>query len=576
MHAARPHALMLGAWALIFTVSGIAHDIATPLMQEWFVSLFETDVPSGITFVRFALPTIFGIVAIWAAIDVCEIIQSVLMARWRPNIQNRLSEVLNDYIHSQSMSFWNSSMPGKIAAQIGLVAGGFAVIFNFMKIFCSAAAILLSTALVFAIINPKIAYILAFMFAFRLIYSAIMVGPMNRAAKAAGESGSTLSGKLMDSTANYSIVKLFAASVFEKEYLAGARRRNIQNQIRSSFVQRLFWACPMFVWDAAFGLVMLECVLLYQSGDIRISEIVYAISAYMSVMQSISHLVHSIPDTVDIIGGASQAYHELVLPIGVADAPAAPELSVPRGALDIRGVSFRYNRKMVLDDFSLKIRPGEKIGLVGGSGAGKTTLVNLLMRFYDPTRGAIFIDGQDIRGVSQDSLRRNISFIPQEPSLFNRTLRENIAYGAADATDREIRRAAKMAEADGFIMAAEKKYGSIVGDRGIKLSGGQKQRVAIARAFLKNAPLLILDEATSALDSETERAIQKSFAELARGRTTIVIAHRLSTLRHMDRIVVIENGRIAEEGAHSALLKKRGGKYSRMWRMQSGGFIGEV
>jgi ABC-type multidrug transport system fused ATPase/permease subunit len=194
------------------------------------------------------------------------------------------------------------------------------------------------------------------------------------------------------------------------------------------------------------------------------------------------------------------------------------------------------------------------------------------MRFYDPNKGEIMVDGQNIRDISQDSLRENIAFIPQEPTMFNRTLRENIAYGKENATDSQIRAAAKRAAAHEFIMGTDKKYDSMVGDRGIKLSGGQKQRVAIARAFLKDAPILVLDEATSALDSETEVAIQKSFDELAMGRTTVAIAHRLSTLRNMDRIVVLKDGHIIEQGSHSQLLRKRG-EYARLWKMQSGGFL---
>ena len=225
-------------------------------------------------------------------------------------------------------------------------------------------------------------------------------------------------------------------------------------------------------------------------------------------------------------------------------------------------------------DFNLTIKPGERVGLVGPSGAGKSTLVHLLMRFYDPTRGEILIDGQDIKTITQDSLRRSIAFIPQEPTLFNRTIRENIEYGKPGATDKQIRDASHRAAAHDFIMGTEKKYDSMVGDRGIKLSGGQKQRIAIARAFLKNAPILVLDEATSALDSETEIAIQKSFDELARGRTTVAIAHRLSTLRNMDKIVVLNNGVVVEYGTHNQLLRRRG-EYWRLWNLQSGGFIQE-
>jgi ATP-binding cassette subfamily B multidrug efflux pump len=282
-----------------------------------------------------------------------------------------------------------------------------------------------------------------------------------------------------------------------------------------------------------------------------------------------------IPKILDSWASANQAYRELVQPILVVDIPNAPKSNIKNGKIELKNISFKYNKRKVLDDLSLTISPGEKVGLVGSSGAGKTTLVNLLMRFYDPGKGAIYIDGQNIAEVTQDSLRENIAFIPQEPTMFNRTLRENIGYGKSDATDKEIRRAARSASADGFIMEAPKKYDSMVGDRGIKLSGGQRQRIAIARAFLKDAPILILDEATSALDSETEAAIQKSFEELSRGRTTIAIAHRLSTLRNMDRIVVMDKGKIVESGTHAQLLRKKGGIYAKLWKMQSGGFVGD-
>jgi len=196
------------------------------------------------------------------------------------------------------------------------------------------------------------------------------------------------------------------------------------------------------------------------------------------------------------------------------------------------------------------------------------------MRLYDPFKGAIYIDGTDIKTITQKSLRQNIAFIPQDSTMFNRTIRENIEYGKIGATDKEIKSAAKKASADKFIMATQNKYETLVGDRGIKLSGGQRQRIAIARAFLKNAPILVLDEATSALDSETENTIQESFSKLSNGRTTIVIAHRLSTLRNMDRLIVLDNGEIVESGTHASLLR-RGGVYARLWKMQSGGFISE-
>jgi len=264
----------------------------------------------------------------------------------------------------------------------------------------------------------------------------------------------------------------------------------------------------------------------------------------------------------------------------VVDRPDARPLVVTRGALAFEHVAFSYGgTRRVLDDFSLTVRPGEKIGLVGRSGAGKSTVVNLLLRLYDVDAGRILIDGQEIAGVTQESLRRQIGMVTQDTSLLHRSVRENIVYGRPDASDAEMMRAAERAEAHDFVAGlvdpkGRKAYDAHVGERGVKLSGGQRQRVAIARVMLKDAPILLLDEATSALDSEVETAIQESLYRLMEGKTVVAIAHRLSTIAAMDRLVVMEHGRIIEMGDHASLLAE-GGIYARLWMHQSGGFLGE-
>lgn len=260
----------------------------------------------------------------------------------------------------------------------------------------------------------------------------------------------------------------------------------------------------------------------------------------------------------------------------IVDKPNAPDLSVSRGAVTFAGVNFAYDddsaRQAIFSGLDLNIKPGEKIGLVGPSGGGKSTLTRLLLRFEDIDAGRITIDGQDIADVSQHSLRRAIAYVPQEPLLFHRSITDNIAYGRPDASLKDVRRAARLAHADGFITALNEGYDTVVGERGVKLSGGQRQRIAIARAILKDAPILLLDEATSALDSESEVLIQDALWKLMEGRTAIVIAHRLSTIQKMDRILVLDNGRIAEQGSHRVLLKRKG-LYASLWSHQSGGFI---
>jgi ATP-binding cassette subfamily B multidrug efflux pump len=263
----------------------------------------------------------------------------------------------------------------------------------------------------------------------------------------------------------------------------------------------------------------------------------------------------------------------------VVDAAGAKPLTVTRGAIRFDDVTFHYGREDgVIENLSFSIAPGEKVGIVGASGAGKTTITSLLLRLHDLEGGRILIDGQDIAGVTQDSLRRHIAMVTQDTSLLHRSIRDNIAYGRPEATEAEIERAARLAHAHDFILELEdhkgrRGYAAHVGERGVKLSGGQRQRIAIARVILKDAPILVLDEATSALDSEIEAAIQDALATLMGGKTVIAIAHRLSTIAALDRLIVLDQGRIVEEGAHADLLR-RGGLYARLWRRQSGGFLG--
>jgi ATP-binding cassette subfamily B multidrug efflux pump len=288
------------------------------------------------------------------------------------------------------------------------------------------------------------------------------------------------------------------------------------------------------------------------------------------------------------IGVVQEGMMTIAKPIALTDAPQAPELTVPRGEIVYDDVRFGYGREpvfnedglrryTVLDGFTLTVKPGEKIGLVGRSGAGKSTAVNLLLRFFDLEGGRILIDGQDIAEVTQESLRSQISVVTQDTSLLHRSIRENIRYGRPDASDSEVETAARLAHADEFIATLEdwkgrRAFEAQVGERGVKLSGGQRQRVAIARVILKDAPILVLDEATSALDSEVEAAIQDSLSTLMAGKTVIAIAHRLSTIARMDRLVVLDRGRIVEQGTHDALLSANG-HYAALWRRQSGGFI---
>jgi ATP-binding cassette subfamily B multidrug efflux pump len=288
-------------------------------------------------------------------------------------------------------------------------------------------------------------------------------------------------------------------------------------------------------------------------------------------------MVSSLAEVTDDYATIKQNVHTIYQPFTVVDAKAARPLRATAGKIDIQLVDFRYPEasRYTFKGLKLHIKPGQKVGLVGHSGAGKSTLMSLLLRFYDVQKGRIEIDGQNIAKVTQQSLRRQMVMVPQDTALFNRSILENIRYGRPEATEAEVIEAAKKAHAHAFIEKLPKGYDSKVGERGVKLSGGQRQRIAIARAFLSAPKIVLLDEATSALDSESEVAIQKSLTSLMKGRTVIAIAHRLSTLRQMDRIVVMDEGKIVEDGTHAQLLKKKGSIYARLWQLQKDGFIPE-
>ena len=571
-YAFKEYRWLILLWMLL--ACGLTADrVIFPLTQKWIVQIFEQPVIAGQNFILHALPVVLLIAGLNMFVSVSAILRDWTFTHWAPQLTRRLSTVLTEYAHNQSMSFWTGRMPGQVNTQINQITDGAFAIRPIWVSVLRIGTIFINGALLF-MANKYVAYMFIGILAFRIIFAWKMGRPLKKSNEEHATATSRLSGKLVDSLSNYAVVKYFARARGEETYLAPARQKRVDTAIWRGFMERVFYWVPGLLWDVFLGVTILLCVYLYSLGGITIANAVYSVTIYMGVMMTISQLINDIPDVLDKIGAASRAYKELVMPIAIMDAENAEPLVVSRGKIEFRNVSFKYKRKWVLRNLNLTINPGQRVGLVGASGAGKSTLVNLLMRFYEPNQGQILIDGQDIRDVTQDSLRESIAFIPQDPMMFNRTLRENIGYGRADATMADIRKAARRAAADEFITATDKKYDSMVGDRGIKLSGGQRQRVAIARAFLKDAPILVLDEATSALDSQTEVAIQHSFDELAAGRTTLAIAHRLSTLRNMDKIVVMRNGRIIEQGTHTALLRRRG-EYARLWKMQSGGFIQE-
>ncbi len=379
-------------------------------------------------------------------------------------------------------------------------------------------------------------------------------------------------GATVDLLTNVSAMQEFARREFELERLKGTTDDRRIAHLRSWYFGE-YTRIANSVLLIIFGSAMtLTTVSLARTGVLSLGDIVLILTIIFRIEGLLQGLGSNFNRFAEIWGEIHESLEEIIEPHEIPDKPDASTLVVPHGAIDFENVSFSYASSPVFRRLVLHIRPGERVGLVGRSGAGKTTLVRLLLHHHDLEGGAIKIDGTDIANVSQESLRSAISIVPQEPLLFHRTIRENIAYGKPDAPEEAIVEAAKLAQAHEFIERLQKGYEALVGERGIKLSGGERQRVVIARAIIKDAPILLLDEATSALDSESELAIQKALRELMKGKTVIAIAHRLSTLREMDRIIVLDHGAIAEEGTHKELIEK-GGLYADLWRHQAGGFM---
>jgi ATP-binding cassette, subfamily B, multidrug efflux pump len=389
---------------------------------------------------------------------------------------------------------------------------------------------------------------------------------------------STLMGRIVDSYTNIVTVKLFARARQEDEYVRNAVDRHVGLFLAS---QRLLTAFGALL-DVLNALLIAGsgalALLLWRYGAVEVGAIAMVLPLSLQLTNMSRQIAMRITEIFEDIGVVQEGMITIAQPLQLPDAADARPLAVRSGRIEFKNVSFGYGREVgVLQNFNLTIAPGEKIGLVGRSGAGKSTVVNLLLRFFQLEDGAILIDGQDVSKLTQESLRAHISVVTQDTSLLHRSIRANIRYGRPDASEQEIVRAAKLAHADEFILdlvdwEGRRGYDAHVGERGVKLSGGQRQRVAIARVILKDAPILVLDEATSALDSEVEAAIQSSLGTLMGGKTVIAIAHRLSTIAQMDRLVVLEHGRIVEQGSHRELIAQNG-HYAALWRRQAGGFL---
>lgn len=482
-------------------------------------------------------------------------------------------------VNDQSMQFHNDRFSGSLVSQTNRFVWAFERLID--TVIWDLWPTLVYILMVIIVLAPQAPWFAVGIVVFIAIYVMISGLSFQKIAHlsndaAAAESKQT--GQLADSISNIISVKSYAHEAHERRRYANFSRTTFEanrKQMRAT-IQRDIQFNGVQIGITALILVFL--VFGREWLGISVATLVLMVN-YAQAIQGELWNINSIFKNINRVFGDA---HEMTIILDtvddVVDEPNAKALQLERSNVDFNHITFRHRdaKDTIFEDFSLQIQPGERVGLVGVSGSGKTTLTKLLLRFADVNDGQILVSGQDIHNITQNSLREAIAYVPQETSLFHRTIAENIAYGKLDATPEEIERAAKLANAHDFIADLPDGYQTLVGERGVKLSGGQRQRIAIARAILKDAPILVLDEATSALDSESEASIQDALNTLMKGRTSVVIAHRLSTVANLDRIVVLENGKIVEQGTHHELLEKPNGVYHHLWSRQSGAFMEEA
>jgi ATP-binding cassette, subfamily B, multidrug efflux pump len=486
------------------------------------------------------------------------------------------------HVVRQSLTFFQNDFAGRIANHV--MQTGSAVRETALALMRSVLHILFygvaATGLMMAQ-DWRLALPIFAWFCLYVILLVAMVPRMRERARFASAKRSAVTGKVVDSYTNILTVKLFARTADEDRYVRDSMLEQNDAFIAQHRLNTLFTLLLNTLNAVLLAVTGSLAVILWQAGTVEIAAVAMVLPLTIQIIAMSGWVAAEIQGIFENVGTVQESMMSIARPLTMQDEPDARPLAVSGGEIGFRAVSFGYGRtdRLVIDGLTLTVKPGEKVGLVGRSGAGKSTLVSLLLRFHDAEQGTITIDGQDIRDVTQESLRQAISVVTQDTSLLHRSIRDNIMYGRAGATEAMMEAAADKAHAAPFIAhlqdnAGRKGYDAHVGERGVKLSGGQRQRIAIACVILKDAPILVLDEATAALDSDVEAAIQDNLDELMNGKTVIAIAHRLSTLQIMDRLVVIDGGRIVEEGTHAQLIT-RGGLYADLWARQSGGFIVE-
>ncbi|HEZ3564683.1 TPA: ABC transporter ATP-binding protein [Neisseria meningitidis] len=543
---------------------------------EWLGKYAPTELfaEKGWELAAMAAMMVFSVAWAFAASNVrLQTLQGVFPMRLRWNFHRLM---LN-----QSLGFYQDEFAGRVSAKVMQTALALrdavmtvADMVVYVSVYFITSGVILAS-LDSWLLLPFIGWIVGFASVMRLL-----IPKLGQTAAWQADARSLMTGRITDAYSNIATVKLFSHGAREAAYAKQSMEEFMVTVRAQMRLATLLHSCSFIVNTSLTLSTAALGIWLWHNGQVGVGAVATATAMALRVNGLSQYIMWESARLFENIGTVGDGMATLSKPHTILDKPNALPLKVSQGEIKFEHIDFSYEAgKPLLNGFNLTIRPGEKVGLIGRSGAGKSTIVNLLLRFYEPQSGTVLIDGQDISGVTQESLRAQIGLVTQDTSLLHRSVRDNIIYGRPDATDAEMVSAAERAEAAGFIpdlsdAKGRRGYDAHVGERGVKLSGGQRQRIAIARVMLKDAPILLLDEATSALDSEVEAAIQESLDKMMDGKTVIAIAHRLSTIAAMDRLVVLDKGRIIEEGTHAELLEKRG-LYAKLWAHQSGGFLNE-
>ena len=495
------------------------------------------------------------------------------LSRLIPHLRSIVIKDTFDYVNKQSISYFTNEMTGNISNKFNQLQNGVVDFFFQASNSLMDFAYLFMTMALLSWVNWILGCVVALWSVLMFVFGKYFGTKRAELSRKTSDKQSLSNGAIIDSIANYYEVKSFSNYKFERANLLKSLREWRHTETRELKQKNILMFCMGFISEISAIMFMSLGVVLFYFKLIDLTEFFFCLTTIGRLSGLIFGVNWSVNNLSRVLGQINSALKTLSTEPEIVDSDNAKELNIKKAQISFSDIDFSYDGKtLIFNDFNLNIKSGEKVGIVGSSGSGKSTLIKLIARYFDVSAGEIKINGSNIKNFTQDSLHKHISTIPQDVCLFNRSLKDNIRYGKTDASDEEIIKASKQAFADKFIDKFANKYDTKVGDRGVILSGGERQRIAIARAILKNAPILIFDEATSSLDSESEKYIQQSLKKLMQNKTVIAIAHRLSTLREMDRIIVLEAGKIIEEGTHLGLLRKKG-RYAKLFKMQSDGYL---